>query len=133
MMHCDEESLLQYAEGNSPIGGEIESHLVGCSACSVTIEEQRELISILREADCWDEVPEPMSAVPQRVRELGDLQARLAVEDAEAAKLLDEVLHGPPSWWSTRIIQGADRLKSFASCLRVPRGSMRPRRSRRTI
>src|SRR5205085_6551927 len=110
MMHCDEESLLQYAEGTSPIGGEIESHLVGCSACSVAIEEQRELISILREADCWEDAPETSSAVPQRIQDLANLQSRVAIEDSEAAELLDEILHGPPSWWSTRLMRGAQRL-----------------------
>lgn len=110
MMHCDEDSLLQYAEGNCPLGGEIESHLVDCAECSGTIEEQRELISLLREADSWQDVPEPQSGVPQRIRDLSDLQARLANEDADAARILDEVLHGPAAWWSTRILQSGEEL-----------------------
>ncbi|MCU1230598.1 MAG: hypothetical protein JWO97_3482 [Acidobacteria bacterium] len=110
MTHCDEESLLQYAEGISPIGSEIESHLVGCASCSVTIEEQRELISLLREADTWEGVPETNATVPARIRDLSDLQARLATEDSEAAQLLDEALRGPAAWWTTRLVQSLQPL-----------------------
>jgi tetratricopeptide (TPR) repeat protein len=111
MTHYDDEILLQYAEGSSPIGGEIASHLVDCTKCNVTIDEQRDLIEILRGAAVWEHVPETSTpAEASCVRELAAFQERIAAEDADADAILDDVLSGPPSWWRTRLTKSATHL-----------------------
>jgi tetratricopeptide (TPR) repeat protein len=110
MTHCDEESLLQYAEGTSPVGSEIASHLAGCASCSDTMEEQRELIGMLREAEVWEGFPDSPAVIPAGIRDLSDVQSRIAAEDADAAQLLDEALKGPAAWWTTRLMQSQRHL-----------------------
>jgi len=105
MIHYDEDALLQYAEGNSPIGTEIESHAAECPECAKAIAEQRELVDILKSGDVWSSMPDPSPAAMARMQEVSILSHRIAGEDRAAATLLDEVLKGPSAWWRNRLLK----------------------------
>ena len=105
MIHYDEEALLRYAEGNSPIGAEIESHAADCSECARTIAEQREIVEVLRSDDVWSDAPDPSPAAVARMREVADLSHCISSENQDAAALLDEVLKGPAAWWRNKLLK----------------------------
>src|SRR5215212_10693634 len=106
MTHYDDESLFQYAEGTSPIAGEIEAHVSGCTDCATELETHRDLVDALEIEDTWrgerdkpDAAPKPMPA------DVFAFAERLKQEDARASQICDDVLTGPPSWWATRLLQ----------------------------
>ena len=105
MIHFDEDALLQYAEGNSPIGTEIESHAAECPECARAIAEQREIVDILKSDEVWSGMPDPSPAALARMREVSSLSYRITEEDHAAAVLLDEVLKGPAAWWRNRLLK----------------------------
>ncbi len=61
-----------------------------------------ELAALLRDPSVWHE-SEPQ--LPPRMREVSELSKRLAVEDREAAELLDSLANTPAAWWRTAILK----------------------------
>src|SRR5260221_12963746 len=55
MSHYDDEALLMYAEGSSPIGEEITAHVSGCVACAEMLSAHKELAALLRTAEVWEQ------------------------------------------------------------------------------
>ncbi|HVR39060.1 MAG TPA: tetratricopeptide repeat protein [Thermoanaerobaculia bacterium] len=103
MTHYDEESLFQYAEGTSPIAGEIAAHVSDCTECGEELRSHREIVDALESEDAWDEKPEPApKPMPADVFAFAE---RLKQEDVRAAQICDEALTGPPSWWPARLLQ----------------------------
>lgn len=100
MTHYDEESLLRFVEGGSPIAGEIELHVTSCSACAVEVDQQRELIVALAAPETWEVPPPPPSRTTFDLRAFAE-HARL--EDEQAAGVCREILSGPSSWWPQRL------------------------------
>jgi tetratricopeptide (TPR) repeat protein len=102
MAHYDDEALFQFAEGTSPIGPEIESHVAACDRCSMELGSHREIVEALQSDDVWKGAsPAPRQFVVD-VTEFAD---RAKAEDAQASKICDEVLSGPASWWPQRLRQ----------------------------
>jgi len=103
MGHYDDESLLEYVDGTSPIAAEIEAHAAGCTICSAEIGSHRETIKLLESEDVWTDA----SPSPARLADVAAFAARLKKEDSEAAAVCDEVLTGPSAWWPTRLRKAA--------------------------
>lgn len=103
MTHYDDESLFQYAEGTSPIAGEIEAHVSDCTDCATELESHRDLVDALETDETWDDRPE-VTPKPQPA-DVFAFAERLKQEDARAAQICDEALTGPASWWATRLQQ----------------------------
>src|SRR5947208_11845270 len=99
MGHYDDESLLEYVDGTSPITAEIEAHAAGCATCSAEIGSHRETIKLLEFEDVWTEA----SPSPARLADVTAFAARLKKEDAEAVAICDDILTGPSAWWPTRL------------------------------
>ncbi len=98
--HYDDESLFRYADGTSPIAGEIEAHVRACSGCRMELDEHIGIVDALKSGTAW-EPSQPAS--PVTAAELGALAARMREEDGEAAALCDTILSGPSAWWPTRL------------------------------
>ncbi|HEX7154582.1 MAG TPA: hypothetical protein VF618_24065 [Thermoanaerobaculia bacterium] len=101
MTHYDDEALFQFAEGTSPIAGEIEAHVACCEHCAVELEAHRDIVVALGTEDAWTDEPKP--APKQVVMDVMAFAERARHEDAQAAILCDEILSGPASWWSTKL------------------------------
>jgi tetratricopeptide (TPR) repeat protein len=100
MAHYDEDSLLEYVEGTSPVAEEIASHVAGCDACSSEAGEQRELIERLASAETWED---PAAAPRQFTLNVAAFAERARIEEEQAIVLCDQILTGPASWWAQRL------------------------------
>lgn len=100
MTHYDEEALFEYVEGTSPIAGDIESHVKACDRCSTEVCEQREMIAQLATSDVWEA---PSTPPRQFLLNVAAFAERARREEEEAVVLCDEILSGPPNWWSQRL------------------------------
>ena len=100
MAHYDDEALFQYAEGTSPIAGEIAIHVSGCERCSTEIGSHREIVEALQSDVTWND---PTPAPRQFVVDVAAFADKARQEDEQAAALCDEVLSGPPAWWRQRL------------------------------
>lgn len=102
MTHFDDDALFEYAEGTSPIAHEIAGHLAACGECASEVGSHQEIVSALQHEDTWsDERPAPR----QFVVDVIGFAERARIEEEQAARLCDEVLTGPASWWPTRVRQ----------------------------
>jgi tetratricopeptide (TPR) repeat protein len=102
MTHFDDEALFQFAEGTSPIAQEIAGHLSACSECASEVGSHQEIVGALQQEDVWEEEVAPPRQFMVDVIGFAE-QARL--EEERAARLCDEILTGPSSWWPTRLRQ----------------------------
>jgi tetratricopeptide (TPR) repeat protein len=101
MTHYDEEALFEYVEGASPIAGDIESHVSSCVECSREVAEQRAMAGELASREVWQETP---SDAPQRfVLNVSAFADRARREEEAAGAICDDILSGPPQWWSQRL------------------------------
>ncbi len=97
--HYDEDALLEYVEGHSTIGSEIELHALSCAQCAAEIEHQRRIIGALREEESWQKPHDPAEILAERLAAMASFKERLDTEDAEAATRLKQLLGGPSAWW----------------------------------
>lgn len=105
MTHYDDETLFQYVEGTSPIASEIERHVSTCGSCAEEIDGHREIADVLRSPDVWQQE----AAAPRRfVVDVVAFAERARAEEADAARLCDEILTGPSAWWPQRLRQAKD-------------------------
>src|SRR5438105_15555243 len=96
MIHYDDEALLMYAEGTSPIREEITVHVTSCSQCAGMLSAHQELAALLKSAEVWEQ---PAAASPEVVakgRELATVAYRLSAEDEAAAVYAEELRATPP-------------------------------------
>jgi tetratricopeptide (TPR) repeat protein len=100
MIHYDDEVLFRYAEGTSPIAGEIASHVASCGECSAELGSHQEIVAALRTEEVWSS---PAPAPRQFVVDVVSFSDRVKVEDGRAVTLCDEILTGPPAWWVQRL------------------------------
>lgn len=107
MMHYDDEALFQYAEGTSPIAGEVEAHVAGCETCARELGDHREIVRVLQGNEVWEEEVAPAVPPPARkfVVDVIAFAEQARQEEVEARRLCDEILTGPSSWWRTRMRQ----------------------------
>jgi tetratricopeptide (TPR) repeat protein len=105
MSHYDDEALLMYAEGASPIREEITAHVSGCAECAEMLSAHQELAALLKTAAVWDVPAAPEAAVVAKGRELAAVERRLDDEGAAAEALVDEMLTSPPRWWRTKLMR----------------------------
>ena len=103
MTHYDDDSLLEYVEGISPVAGEIESHVDECSPCATEVGENREIVAALRTADVWDNASATAAAPRQFLSTVTAFAERARLEEERAIALCDEILSGPSSWWRQRL------------------------------
>jgi tetratricopeptide (TPR) repeat protein len=105
MAHYDDEALFQYAEGTSPIAGEIESHVSGCDRCQEELGSHREIVEALQCGETWKD---PAPAPRQFVVDVVHFADRAKAEDVRAAAACDQILSGPASWWPQKLRQTED-------------------------
>lgn len=103
MTHYDDETLFQYAEGTSPIAGEVASHVAHCDACERELGAHRQIVSALRANDVWEREDAGASAPRQFVVDVRLFAERARQEEIEAVELCDELLTGPHTWWGQRV------------------------------
>jgi tetratricopeptide (TPR) repeat protein len=97
--HYDEDALLEYVEGHSTIGSEIELHALSCTQCAAEIEQQRRMIAALRQDEPW-QPPQVLAEVAAgRLADVVSFKERLDAEDAGASARLKHLLNGPSAWW----------------------------------
>ncbi len=99
MNHYDEDALLEYVEGHSTIGSEIEVHALSCAQCAAEIEHQRRIIGALREDESWQPPQSQAEILAERLAGIASFKGRLDTEDAEAAARVKQLLNGPSAWW----------------------------------
>lgn len=111
MIHYDDEALLMYAEGISPIREEITAHVAACAGCAEMLFAHQELAALLKTAEVWHETPAPEPAVVARGRELSTVARQVDHEAASAASVVDDLLASPQRWWRTKLArEGAQTL-----------------------
>jgi tetratricopeptide (TPR) repeat protein len=103
MTHYDDESLFQFAEGTSPIAGEIEAHVACCWRCAQELESHRDIVQALGTEDAWADEVKP--APKQVIMDVMAFAERAREEDAAATVLCDQILSGPSTWWATKLRQ----------------------------
>lgn len=104
-MHFDDDALFRYAEGTSPIAGEIESHTVSCDECSHRVGGHRSIVEALRSEEVWEAEP---PAPRQFILDVVAFAHRAKEEESRARELCDEILTGPSSWWPQRLRKADD-------------------------
>ena len=105
MNHYDDEALLMYAEGSSPIPEEITAHVSGCGECAEMLSAHQELAALLKTAEVWDQPAAAGAAVMAKGRELATVAHRLEDEQAAAEAMVDEMLASPQRWWRTKLMR----------------------------
>ena len=105
MIHYDDEALLMYAEGTSPIRAEISMHVSLCAACAEMLAAHEELAALLKTAEVWEQPAAANGAVLAKGREFSHLAGRISEEEGSSATYVDEVLASPPAWWRTKILR----------------------------
>src|SRR5258708_3648718 len=105
MSHYDDEALLMYAEGSSPIGEEITAHVSGCGECAEMLSAHRELAALLKTAEVWAQPTAAGAAVVAKGRELATVASRLDGEQSVAEAMVDDMVDSPPSWWRTKLMR----------------------------
>src|SRR5260221_14194162 len=114
MSHYDDEALLMYAEGSSPIREEITAHVSGCGECAEILSAHRQLAALLKTADVWVGPTTGDAAVMAKGRELSALARRLDDEAAGAQAMVDETLASPPRWRRTELAREGGQTGSAA-------------------
>ncbi len=105
MSHYDDEALLMYAEGSSPIGEEITAHVSGCGECAEMLSAHRELAALLKTAEVWEQPAAAGAAVVAKGLELATVASRLEGEHTVAEAMVDDMLASPPRWWRTKLMR----------------------------
>lgn len=103
MIHYDDEALLMYAEGTSPIQEEITAHVGTCPRCAEMLSAHQELAALLKSAEVWEAPAAPPPQVVAKGRELATVAHTLNREEAAAVALVDELLGSPQRWWRTKL------------------------------
>lgn len=103
MIHYDDEALLMYAEGTSPIREEITAHVGACPRCAEMLSAHQELAALLKSAEVWEEPAAVPPQVAAKGRELATVAQTLDREEAAAVALVDELLASPQRWWHTKL------------------------------
>src|SRR5260221_12034432 len=96
MSHYDDEALLMYAEGSSPIREEITAHVSGCGECAEMLSAHRQLAALLKTADVWDGPTTVDAAVMAKGRESSAVAGRPDAAGAGAEAVWGERLASPP-------------------------------------
>jgi tetratricopeptide (TPR) repeat protein len=105
MTHYDDEALLMFAEGTSPIREEITAHVAHCVQCAEMLSAHQELAALLKTAEVWERPPAATPAVVAKSRELSGMGRRIDEEQAVAMAKVDEMLASPQRWWKTKLMR----------------------------
>lgn len=103
MIHYDDEALLMYAEGTSPIPEEITVHVASCEQCAGMLSAHQELAALLKSADVWEPGAPATADVVARGRQLATVAHGLSQEESAAEAIVDELLSSPQAWWRTKL------------------------------
>src|SRR5262249_35569316 len=109
MIHYDDEALLMYAEGTSPIREEITAHVASCPRCAEMLSAHQELAALLKSAEVWDQPGVATTEVVARGRELATVARKIEHEDEASAVYVDELLTTPQAWWRTKVLRDGQR------------------------
>jgi tetratricopeptide (TPR) repeat protein len=109
MIHYDDEALLMYAEGTSPLREEITVHVASCEQCAGMLSAHQELAALLKSTDVWEPVAAPTAEVVARGRQLATVSRRIEHEDEASIVYVDELLGTPPAWWRTKVMRDGQR------------------------
>lgn len=98
--HYDDESLIAIMEADR-VRSDV--HLPSCTVCNEKLESFRMTSSALRDKDVWDTRVLDRAPVPSTIATLRAFAGRMSAEDAEAARILPELLAGPREEWMPRL------------------------------
>jgi tetratricopeptide (TPR) repeat protein len=107
-MHYDDEDLLMFAEGSSPIREEITQHVASCTQCAELLSAHQELAALLGTAEVWEE-PVVGAAVTARSHHLSTLAQRIGTEENASSDYVDELLATPSAWWRTKLLRDGEQ------------------------
>jgi tetratricopeptide (TPR) repeat protein len=82
-----------------------EAHLRDCSMCAERLDELREFVTVLREADVWDRQILNTRPRTEWIRQASSVAQQITAEIAAAEAEVNAVLTGPSQWWRTRAIR----------------------------
>src|SRR5258708_16682776 len=104
MSHYDDEALLMYAEGSSPIGEEITAHVSGCGECAEMLSAHRELAALLKTAEVWEQPAAAGAAVVAKGRALATGASPLAGAHTASEAICHHLAPSPPPSLRTKLM-----------------------------
>ena len=93
--HYDDEVLMALA--SAPVA--MDEHLAACAECSERLETYRVIAEAMADQATWDTHPLSDAPVPETIANLRGFADRMAIEDAEAAQLLPNLIAGSREQW----------------------------------
>jgi tetratricopeptide (TPR) repeat protein len=97
--HYDDDSLIALASAEFAS----DDHLSACTPCHERLETFRILADALRDETTWDDRPFHDAPIPETIATLRGFADQMAIEDAEAAMFLPELLSGPRETWMANL------------------------------
>jgi tetratricopeptide (TPR) repeat protein len=98
--HYDDEALIAILEADR---ARSDAHLPSCMVCNEKLESFRMTSGALRDEDVWDTRAFHRAPVPSTIATLRAFADRMSAEDAEAARILPELLAGSREEWMPRL------------------------------
>src|SRR5260221_9404567 len=120
MIHYDDEALLMYAEGTSPIREKITVHVTSCEQCAGMLSAHQELAALLKSADVWEPATPATAEVVARGKQLATVARGLNHEESGAAAIVDELLSSPQAWWRTKLARQGEQTVGVVRALLDP-------------
>lgn len=99
--HYDDDTLIAFLDDGELAGSD--AHLRECDSCSEALEEYRAIAEPLHDEAVWDARPLNETPSAGTIAVLRAFAERTALENATAAKLVDELLAGPRENWKPRL------------------------------
>ncbi len=101
--HPTDETLFAFVDDHLSVGERavVEAHLKGCTPCSQTATEFREIVALTSDGATWEMLDNLSSYVPdpERVRDFAERAERKVLEDRDAAGALPELQKLPLDAW----------------------------------
>ncbi|PYQ28766.1 MAG: hypothetical protein DMF56_13885 [Acidobacteria bacterium] len=97
--HYDDDSLIALASASVAM----DEHLTACSDCRERLETYRLIAEAMADETTWNTRPLSDAPVPETIANLRGFADRMAIEDAEAAQLLPNLLVGPREQWMSTL------------------------------
>jgi len=98
--HYDDEALIAILEADRVRS---DAHLPSCTVCNEKLESYRAISAALTDSDVWDTRELRLDPVPSTIANLRAFADRMSAEDAEAARILPQLLAGSREEWMPRL------------------------------